>query len=85
MKAHSKQLIDLLDPNTIKALQSIYQIRLKHIAVRLNCTKQNVKYHLDNGSFKDWQKEVIYELLLENGLDQTELILVNSIANKKQY
>ncbi|MGS2776967.1 hypothetical protein ACVBAX_06265 [Robertmurraya sp. GLU-23] len=78
-----KQLLDLLDTKTINILQSIYQIRLKHMAIHLNCTIQNVKYHLDQGNFKDRQKKAIYQLFLDQGMDQTELILINSISNKK--
>jgi hypothetical protein len=85
MNSYNKNLlIDLLDPSTIKALMSIYQIRLKHIAVRLNgVSKQAVKYHLDRGSFKAWQKEVILDLFIDHGLEAAELILINTMTNKK--
>lgn len=84
MNQYKKEsLIDLLDPITIKAVSSLYQIRLKHIAIRLNVTKQAVKYHLDRSSFQDWQKEVILHLFMDHGLEAAELILIHTISNKK--
>ncbi|MBN3556054.1 hypothetical protein JYA63_17375 [Fictibacillus nanhaiensis] len=84
MNNYSKHtILELLDPVTIKAVTALYQLRLKHIGYRLNCTPQAVKYNLDNDSFKQWQKEKILDLFMDHGIEVAELILINSMAIKK--
>jgi predicted DNA-binding protein YlxM (UPF0122 family) len=77
-----KHYTDLLTPATITALKNIYGLSLKHIAVRLNVTPQAVFYLLKNDRLKDYQKQIILDLLLDHGLEYTELILINTMTNK---
>ncbi|WNS82223.1 hypothetical protein RRU94_15910 [Domibacillus sp. DTU_2020_1001157_1_SI_ALB_TIR_016] len=83
VKYNKKSLIKLLDPATITALNNTYKPSLGNLAARLNRAPQNVFYYLENDSFKGYQKEIILDLLLDHCLEGTELILINSIVNRK--
>ncbi|MCP1146157.1 hypothetical protein [Lysinibacillus endophyticus] len=77
-----KQLIQKLDASTIVALLKIYNLKYKHIAGRLSCTRQNVLYLLKNDCFKEYQRYIILDLFLQYGLTDTELALIHHMTKK---
>jgi transcriptional regulator with XRE-family HTH domain len=76
-------LLDLLDPDTIKALKNIYGLSLKHLAARLNMTPQAVFYLLKNDRLKEYQKEIILSLFQDHGLESAELIVLHTMIQKR--
>lgn len=75
-------MLKLLDATTIVALLKIYDLHYKHVAIRLNCTRQNITHLVKADSFSPYQRELILELLLQYGLEATELALVHHMTKK---
>jgi ribosome-interacting GTPase 1 len=84
MNYDKTEMIKLLDAETISALLRIYNLKYKHIAIRFNCTKENIVYLMKHDRFKDYQREIILELFQLQGLEVTELILIHHMANKSK-
>lgn len=77
-----KTQLQLLNPTTIIALLKIYNLSYKNLALLLRCTRQNIVYLLKNERLSDYQKELILELLLQHGLEPTELVLIHYMTMK---
>ncbi|MGE6488787.1 hypothetical protein [Paenisporosarcina sp. NPDC076898] len=73
------ELLKLLDADTIKALLRLYGIDYKKIAIRFGQTRPAIYYQLKNDSFKDYQREILLNLFIQNGLEAAELILINKL------
>ncbi|MCK2018858.1 hypothetical protein [Peribacillus frigoritolerans] len=84
MKYDQRALLNLLDPTTIQGLLNIYNLSLKHVAGRMDCTVPAVHYLIKNDKLKDWQKERILELFSDHGLEVAELLLVNQMVNRRK-
>jgi hypothetical protein len=76
----NKQIIQLLTPATISALFRLYDTKYSVIAVRLRCTKANISYKQKSGSWKDWELQIVLEILQQQGLEIAELILINKLV-----
>ena len=76
------EIIRLLDAPTIVALLKIYDLHYKHVGIRLRCSRQNVSYLLKADSFKQYQREIILDLLLQHGLEASELVVVHHMTKK---
>jgi hypothetical protein len=74
------ELLKLLDSATISAILRIYGITYKHLAIKLNCTRPNVSYHIKHDSFKGFEREVILDLFFQHGLEVVELMLINNMV-----
>jgi hypothetical protein len=83
-KYDKKEVLKLLDANTMKALLRLYGLDYKFLAVRLGCTRPNIHYHLKHDTFKDYQRENILELLFKQGLEVAELVIINQLVNKQK-
>lgn len=75
-------MMPLLNAPTIVALLKIYDLNYKHVGIRLRCSRQNVGYLLKADSFKQYQREIILDLLLQHGLEATELVVVHHMTKK---
>jgi hypothetical protein len=84
MNYDKSEAIRLLDAETISALLRIYNLKYKHLAVRFNCTKENIVYLIKHDRFKDYQREIILELFMQHGLDLTQLTLIHIMANQSK-
>lgn len=76
------EMLKLLDASTIVALLKIYGLNYRHVAIRLNCVRQNISYLLKHDSFNEHQREVVLELLLQHGLEASELALIRHMTKK---
>ncbi|MFJ7994291.1 hypothetical protein ACIQY5_19210 [Peribacillus frigoritolerans] len=80
-KFDKTEVLKLLDKETILALLAIYGIRHRNLAARFNVSRPAISYLLKQDAFKPYQREVILNLLLDNGMELVELILVNKMVN----
>ncbi|MFJ7729280.1 hypothetical protein ACIQXV_24545 [Neobacillus sp. NPDC097160] len=78
---HNAEVIKLLDAPTISALFRLYGINYDSIAFRLRQTRQAIVYKQKHDSWKPYERQLVYELLKQHGLESTELILINKMAN----
>lgn len=76
------EMLKLLDSHTISALLKIYNLKYKHIAVRLHCTKQNIVSMMKTDRFTESQRRTVLDLFLQHGLEATELVLIYHMTNK---
>ena len=76
------EMMKLLDASTIAILLKIYGLKYKHVGLRLRCSRQNVGYLLKFDNFSPYQREIILELLLQHGLEASELVLVHHMTKK---
>ncbi|WP_430789470.1 hypothetical protein VBD025_03930 [Virgibacillus flavescens] len=82
MKYDKKEVLQLLDADTIIALLKVVNLKYKHVAGRLNISRQAIVYLMKHDAYKDWQKEIILEMLLQHGCEVAEIMLVHQMVNK---
>ncbi|WP_413308815.1 hypothetical protein AA0X95_11045 [Bacillus sp. 1P10SD] len=78
---NNHDILNLLDTATLSALFKLYNIKYSSIAVRLRCTKANITYKQQTDSWKDYELQIVLEILQQYGLEITELILINRMVN----
>ncbi|MFB5196154.1 hypothetical protein ACE198_14695 [Neobacillus sp. KR4-4] len=81
MNYDNNQIIQYLDSATISALFRVYGIKYDAIGMRLRCTRQNIVYKMKTDSWKDYERQMVLELLRQHGLETVELILINRMVN----
>ena len=81
MQYETKEIIKLLDSDTISALFRLYGITYDTIGIRMRMTRQAVTYKIKHDAFKDYEREIVLQLLQQHGLEISELILINKIIN----
>lgn len=74
------EVLKLLDKETILVLLAIYGIRHRNLAALFNVTRPAISYLIKHDAFKPYQREVILNLLLDNGMELLELMLVNKMV-----
>jgi predicted XRE-type DNA-binding protein len=74
------EVLKLLDAETITALLKIYNLKYENIAIRLHITRQAIVYKMRKDRWKDFEKEIVLDLLQQHGLEITELILINKMV-----
>ncbi|MED4037044.1 hypothetical protein [Niallia taxi] len=79
MKHDITAYLNYMDTETIAALLKIYNLTYRHVAIRLNCTRPNISYHMKNDTFKPFEREMILRLFLERGLEFAELVIINKL------
>lgn len=84
MEYDSKQIIQLLDANTIGALFRLYGIKYDSVAFRLRVTKQSIVYRQKMDSWKPWERELVYEILKQHGCDSTLITIVNLMMQNQK-
>jgi DNA-binding helix-hairpin-helix protein with protein kinase domain len=77
----NKQVIQLLDSSTISALFRLYGIQYDSIAFRLRQTRQAIVYKQKHDRWKDYEREIVFQLLQENGLEISYLVLINTMVH----
>ncbi|AGK53179.1 hypothetical protein [Bacillus sp. 1NLA3E] len=81
---NNKQVIQLLDNKTISALFRLYGIQYDSIAFKLRMTRQAIVYKQRTDSWKSYEREMVYQLLKENGCDDTFIILIHTMMQNKK-
>ncbi|WNF35685.1 hypothetical protein RJD24_14650 [Bacillaceae bacterium IKA-2] len=76
--------LEMLDAVTISALVRVYGLKYDNIAIRMKCTRQNICYKQRTNSYTVYEKEIVWELLQQHGLDSTFLILINTMIKTQQ-
>lgn len=84
MNYEKKAFLQLLDPQTIQSMMRIYRINLKHIAGRLGISRQGTHYLLKEDRLKDYQKEIILQLLTDYGAEYLEILLIHTMIHKQR-
>ncbi|WP_078408728.1 hypothetical protein [Priestia abyssalis] len=80
---NQKDVLELLDSPTISALLKIYDIQYSALAFKFHCSKQNIVYLMKHDAFKDYQRQLIYELFKSYGMEDLELFLIHHLLHKK--
>jgi hypothetical protein len=75
----NKEAIKLLDSPTIKALIAVYGIPYSAISLRLRQTRQALVYKFKHDSWKDYEREIVFQLLQERGLEYSYLVLIHTM------
>jgi hypothetical protein len=80
----TKEIIKLLDSSTIGSLLRVYNIKYDSISFRLRCTRQNIVYKQKTDSYKDFERQMIYGLLQENGCNDTFIQIVHLMMKNQK-